>query len=464
MENIKKIYSYIIRNEMISRGDIVCVGLSGGADSVCLLQLLYELREKLQIEVTAFHVNHCLRGEESEHDEEFAVCICKERDIPIKTFRFDIAKLAEQEKKGLEETGRIMRRRAASECIKSGFATKIALAHHINDRAETFLFNLARGSSLKGLKGISPVNGFFIRPLLCISRQDIENELYKRKIKWCTDSTNLKADYSRNKMRLNVLPYLEKNINAGSIRHICNAAQDIEEADAIIAELAKYKAGLLTKQTENKILISDDILKEKKLIAGYIIMNALKSLTGTVVDLTREHISDILELIGMQTGKRINLPYNIIAEKAYDGLILKIQEENNSEKLTDEAELKINGSTIFNNINIECSVFDIFDVSNIPKKIYTKWFDYDKISSCLVVRYRRDGDYFISDKQNHRKKLKDYFIDNKIPRELRNKIPCIADGSKILWSIGYRISDDMKITENTKRILQIKVTGENFNE
>lgn len=464
MENIKKVYSYILSNKMISKGDIICVGLSGGADSVCLLQLLYELRSKLEIEVAAFHVNHCLRGNEGDHDEKFAVWFCKERDIPIKTFRFDIDDLAKKEKKGLEEMGRIMRRKAAYDCIKSGFATKIALAHHINDRAETFLFNLVRGSSLKGLKGISSVNGYFIRPLLCISRQDIEYELQRRKISWCIDSTNLKDDYSRNKMRLNVLPYLEKNINTGSIRHICSAAQDIEEADIIIAELAEHKAGLLTKQIENKILISDKILEEKKLISGYIIMNALKSLTGTVVDLTREHISDILELISMQSGKRISLPYNIIAKKTYDGLVLEKQEENKAEKTTDEVQIKINGSTIFNNINIECSVFDNFDRNNIPKKLYTKWFDYDKISSCLVVRYRRNGDYFISDKFNHRKKLKDYFIDNKIPRELRDKIPCIADGSRILWSIGYRISDDMKITESTKRILQIKVTGENFNE
>lgn len=464
MENIKKVYSYILSNKMISKEDIVCVGLSGGADSICLLQMLYELRDKLEIEVTAFHVNHCLRGDEGDHDEDFAVRVCKERNISIKTFRFDIADLAGKEKKGLEEMGRIMRRRVASDCIKSGFATKIALAHHINDKAETFLFNLARGSSLKGLKGISAVNGYFIRPLLCLSRQDIEDELYKRKIIWCTDSTNLKDDYSRNKMRLNVLPYLEKNINAGSIRHICNAAQDIEEADAVIAELSEYKAGLLIKREENKLLISDEILKEKKLIAGYIVMNALKSLTGTVVDLTREHISDILELMSMQNGKRISLPYNIIAEKTYEGMTLGRLEENKSEKLAEEARLNINGSMIFNEINIECSVFDIFDKNNIPKKKYTKWFDYDKISSCLMVRYRRNGDYFISDKLNHRKKLKDYFIDNKIPRELRNKIPCIADQSKILWSIGYRISDDMKITENTKRILQIKVTGENFNE
>ncbi len=464
MENIKKVYSYILSNKMILKGDIICIGLSGGADSICLLQLLYELRKKLEIEVRAFHVNHCLRGKEGDHDEEFATLFCKERDIPIKIFRFDIADLAKKEKKGLEEMGRIMRRKAASDCIKSGFATKIALAHHINDKAETFLFNLARGSSLKGLKGISSVNGYFIRPLLCISRKDIEDELHKRKIVWCTDSTNLKDDYSRNKMRLNVLPYLEKNINAGSIRHICNAANDIEEADAIIAELAEFKAGILSKQTENKIIISDEILKEKKLIAGYIIMNSLKSLTGTVVDLTREHISDVLALISMQNGKRISLPYNIAAKKTYDGLVLEMQEEDKPEKLTDEVKINIKGNTIFNNINIECSVFDVFEKNNIPKKIYTKWFDYDKISSCLAVRYRKNGDYFISDKFDHRKKLKDYFIDNKVPRELRNKIPCIADGSKILWSIGYRISDDMKITENTKRILQIKVTGENFNE
>ncbi len=465
MKNNFKIYSYIKENKMLAAGDTVCVGLSGGADSVCLLQLLYELKERLDISVTAFHVNHRMRGEESDADERYVLELCRQRGIEVKTFSFDVVSVASEMKKGTEETGRILRRRAAAECIETGFATKIALAHHINDRAETFMFNLARGSSLKGLKGISAVNGYFIRPLLCMTRDEIENELRIRDIRWCTDSTNLTDDYSRNKIRLNILPYFEKNINSRSIEHISLAARDIEEANEIIEELAASKEESLTKTGHDEILILPDILKEKKLIAGCIIMRALKKLTGTVVDLTREHVSDIFRLIELQSGKEISLPYEILAYRSYDGVVLCKKASKNSKDRTEDIILNTEGRTAFNGLCFECSILDAENIKDeIPKKRYTKWFDYDKISGGITLRFRKNGDYFISDGQLHKKKLKDYFIDNKIPREKRDDIVCAADGSKILWIIGCRISEDIKITENTKKILEIRVTGEDIYE
>ncbi len=460
-KDTEKIIRYIINNKMTEEGDSVCVGLSGGADSVCLLQFLYEIKDRLGIKVKAFHVNHCLRDEESDGDEAYAVRFCEERGIEIRLFRYDIKKLAEENKKGLEETGRIARRKAASICIENGFATKIALAHHINDRAETVLFNMARGSSLSGLKGIAAVNGNTIRPLLCMTREEIEESLKIRNIVWRTDSSNLKDDYSRNKIRINVLPYLEQNINKQSVKHISAAAADIEEADQIIKELAKTKAEKLTASDKESIVIKPEILDEKKLMAGYILMDALKKLTGTLVDLTRGHTEDILLLMTKQTGRYIELPYGIIAKRVYGGI--ELSKKKNEENESREEEVRFTKEDIkFAGLKFNVRVFEnTYSADAIPKKRYTKWFDYDKINNNCIIRFRKSGDYLITDKSGHKKKLKDYFIDEKIPKEERDRRVCLADGSKIIWVIGHRISEDCKVSENTKKIIEISVSEEN---
>jgi tRNA(Ile)-lysidine synthase len=459
-KDTEKIIKYINNNKMTEEGDSICVGLSGGADSVCLLQFLFEIKDRLKITVKAFHVNHSLRDEESDGDEEFARRFCEERHIEIKFFRYDIKKLAEENKKGLEETGRIARRQAAQICIEEGFASKIALAHHINDRSETVLFNMARGSSLSGLKGIAPVNGNIIRPLLCMTRKEIEESLKRRDIIWRTDSTNLEDDYSRNKIRLNVLPYLEKYINRQSVKHISAAASDIEEADQIIRELAEIKSEKLTISDKEEILIKPEILNEKKLTAGYILMGALKKMTGTLVDLTRGHTEDILALMTKQNGRYIELPYGIVAKRVYRGIELskKKSEEN---KNREEAVRFTKEDTKFAGMKFNVRVFEnTYSADAIPKKRYTKWFDYDKINNNCMIRFRNSGDYLITDKEGHKKKLKDYFIDEKIPKEERDRQVCFADGSKIIWVVGHRISEDCKVSEDTKKIIEISVSKE----
>ena len=180
----KKILEFIRKYQMIRPGDSVCVGFSGGADSVCLLELLYELREELSIRLEAVHVNHNLRGRESDGDQDFAEEFCRKRGIPLHLYSFEVKKMAGNLGCGLEEAGRQARRNAYGDCVRRLGGARIALAHHQNDLAETLLFHLSRGTSLEGMAALRPVRGQVIRPLLCVSRKEIEEELRRRGLSW----------------------------------------------------------------------------------------------------------------------------------------------------------------------------------------------------------------------------------------------------------------------------------------
>ena len=455
----EKICQFIKNCRMVRPGETVCVGVSGGADSVCLAQMLLELRDKLGIRVTAFHVNHCLRGEESDGDEAFVRRFCREREISLKCFRFDVARMAKERKQSLEEAGRTARRQAAAACLAEGFADKIALAHHSGDQAETVLFHLARGSSVTGLRGILPVNGNVIRPLLEVGREEIEKALDKRGISWRTDATNLEETYARNRIRRVVLPYLEENINAKSSVHIAAAARDLAEADEILQALAQKEEMRLTEETDSGFVIRPEITVLPVLLAGYVIRSLLQKMTGTVRDITRTTVQEVLRLFSLQVGRKIHLPYGVTAARVYEGIRLFLAKESGVFDKNAEAKLEIGRDIWFNEMTFypEYEKSPVFP-DKIPKKRYTKWFDCDRIAGCCF-RTRRAGDYLVTDSLGHRKKLKEFFIEEKIPKELRDRIVLLADGPRVAWVVGYRIGEDCRVTEKTKSVIKISVAG-----
>ncbi len=459
-----RVRQYILDNRMLEKGETVCVGLSGGADSVCLLYMLTGLSRELDIRVTAFHVNHCLRGAEGDSDQLFVRELCGRMGIPLKEFVYDISGLSKEKKKGLEETGRLMRRKAAAEAGRSFGASKTALAHHANDNAETVLFNLARGSSTGGLKGILPVNGSIIRPLLCLERCQIEQWLRDNGITWVEDATNSETDYSRNKLRNIIIPEIEDSINTRAVRHINEAAGDIAEAVKIIDALAEERLGEYSGQTEEGILLKNGIMTEYRLVNGRIALTALERTAGRSKDLERVHAGAIEELFGKQTGRRLELPYKIVAERVYDGVLIR-KKKSVSTRITDEAVLPVNGTIEYNGLTISTRLLEKQDIpKKIPQKRYTKWFDYDKILRCGLLRTRRPGDFIVINAEGGRKKLKEYFIDEKVPQDERDRYVCLANGSEIIWIIGLRISESVKVTENTNTVLEVKIMKEDTDE
>ena len=334
-------------------------------------------------------------------------------------------------------------------------SVKIAVAHHGDDSAETILYQLFRGSGLKGLSGIPPARGNIIRPLLCAERREIIAYLEEKGLPFVTDSTNLENDYARNKIRNQILPMAVTGNQPGcGGSHQKGRRRLIGEADRFFEERAERMLETLLETGETKghgaesaALSVSGLLELSHIEASYAVRAVFKRKKWPLRDVTSGHIESVLALLRGRTGAGSDLPGGLRAERSYDRLILTKLQPGQTEK-RDESGLP----------SLSMEVADRENQGKIPKNLYTKWFDYDKIKDTLSVRYRLPGDY-ITLKGGGRKSLKSLFIDEKIPREERSHIPLLAEGSHVLWVIGGRISEYYKVTEETERILKVQVDG-----
>ena len=313
-----------------------------------------------------------------------------------------------------------------------------------------------RGSGITGLTGIAPVRGNIIRPLLNVTREEIEVFLLEKGRKWCIDSTNEENTYTRNKIRNVVFPYVEKEICPQAVSHVANAARELAQIKVFLDELTAeaIKEEVIFEDGEAAI-ITESFLTKHELIRKQIILRVLEYLTPARRDIGSVHINDVLSLFAKESGKQINLPYRLVAAKVYDRVVIKRQEQE-----TGEICFPVTIPGILNcdpGETIEFTILKNDHSLEIPQKIYTKWFDYDKIITCLEVRNRRTGDYLTITADGKKKSVKEYFIEEKIPREERSKVLLLADGEHILWIIGERISECYKVTQQTKNILQVTV-------
>lgn len=445
------------------------MGLSGGADSVCLLDVLNRLSEEFLLKITAIHIHHGIRGKEADRDMEFAKNICKERNIEFKTFYYDVPSYAKDNGLSEEEAGRKLRYETF---FKEADGKKIAVAHNLNDNVETFIHNVCRGSGLTGLTGIKPVAGKIIRPLLCLERKEIENYLEKEKILFINDSTNFEEDYTRNKIRLNVIPYLQQNINNKTVEHINETEIELAETEEYLDKVSNALCEKIFVEAEKCIFAKkEEFAKLDLFMRKRLIRIVIEKIAGKLKDITRVNVNAVSELVDKQSGKYLMLPYNIIVRTEQDRILFERKSNTdilNMEKGKNEKiEINKSGKYTFGNFEFEVEVIEVKkeveDIKNLEnsikkdQKMYTKWFDYDKMNFTACLRYRQSGDYIVINNNGGKKKLKDYFIDNKVPLSKRDKVPVIADGNHIIWIYGYRISEYYKITEETKRI--IKITG-----
>lgn len=458
---------------MLTCGDKVIAGVSGGADSVCLFLMLLELRKKIEFDLIAVHVHHGLRGEAADQDQRFVEALCEQHRIPLEIFRVNLESIAKKRKQSLEEAGRMVRREAFdSVCQKYG-GNKIALAHHQNDNAETLLWNLSRGTGLDGLGGIRPVNGKFIRPLLCMNRKEIEEYLAKRKQSYCIDETNAGTDYTRNKLRHLVLPILEEQVNSAAVRHMNETMEQIWELQEYMQEQVEAAYQECVQEHFEKacwIQIQQKSFETfPELIKKMVIRKGMEQVGGKKRDLSHKHVDVMMELMNKQVGRTLDLPYEMHAKRNYEGIRLEKQrtysfgEEKKAEIMQEcMSELNIPGETILadRNLKLRCKILEKpknLSIKDIPQKIYTKWFDYGIIKSSLYIRTRQAGDTIVIDEKGHQKKLKNWFVDEKIPKEVRDSQLLLAENNEILWVLGHRMSQAYQVKQSTKWILQIEV-------
>ncbi len=463
----EKVFSFMREHHMLNPQDKVVVGVSGGADSVCLLFVLLEYQKQFPISLAVVHVNHGIR-KEAESDCNYVEQLCKIYELPFYPFYVDVKAKAKQEKCTEEEAGRNARYEAFSRVTKEFDANKIAVAHNCNDRSETMLFHLFRGSGVKGLGSIRPVRDNIIRPILCLERREIEEYLEIQGIHYCKDATNEKDDYTRNRIRHHILPYAEQEIVSGCVAHMAKTADMMAETeDYLEQQTIKAMAGCVWK---NEIDV-EVFLLQHNVIRQRILYEVITSLTNSRKDISYVHIKDLLRLFTEQGNRSISLPFGIIGRRQYGKVILERQSDvDKYTKYQDTCGKVIhleNNKNLFQKVSMsetEELEFQVFDyegnLPDFPSNQYTKWFDYDKIIECLELRTRKTGDYLTIAGQKgaiSHKSLKDYMIAEKIPKSEREHIPLIADGQHVVWLIGYRISEYYKISRNTKRVLQVQL-------
>jgi tRNA(Ile)-lysidine synthase len=410
------------------------------------LQVLFLLRKEYDIKVGAVHCHHGIRGKEADKDAAFAKEFCAQREIPFYYVEENVEKRAREEKMSVEEAGRQFRYDNFFQLMKQEKYNKLAVAHNANDRAETMLFHLARGTDLAGLSAMEPVrnlweNATLIRPLLGIDRDEIEAWLRKNQLTWRTDQTNLSDQYTRNKIRHHILPKL-KEINAQAISHMGKTAQSIGEAVDYLKIQEKQACREILIENSREEEMAMDVGKLKKLhpyLQKVVLYRLLSEFSGGQKDISSVHIDLLKELLEGESGREISLAKQVKARKEYGRLILFRKQK----KEMQDWEIRMEKVP--------------YRGQEILKKKYTKFFDCGKIENELCFRFWQPGDYLYLREDGGRKKLNRYFIDEKIPSAQRGQIPVLADGSHIVWVVGYRISAYYKVTEQTEDILSVTI-------
>ncbi|MEA3423702.1 MAG: tRNA lysidine(34) synthetase TilS [Bacillota bacterium] len=442
-------------HNLIEIGDKIVVGLSGGPDSVAMLYGLLALKEKYQIELFAAHLNHMIRGALADADQEYVENLCKDENVPIYSFKKDIPKMSKELKMTEEEIGRKVRYELFEKVCSDVDGDKIAIAQNKNDQVETFLMRVIRGAAIDGLASIKYIRDEkFIRPLLGCDREEIEAFCEKNDLKPRIDHTNFETEYFRNKVRINLIPHMIETYNPNLIDTIYRNVE-------IIQKDLDYLDGEALKEFD-KFKLDDISIDELDGLHPAIRSRVLRKIIGSRIGYLRDISSgqvDELEKVILKgrTGKKVIIK-NIVFQIENGKLI--ISEKQNCEKTNFNHRLTLGENLVAitedESYKITLKVFDGNKILKGDK--FMACFDYNQIEGDIILRSREDGDRFAPlGLKGKSKKLKKYFIDEKISREKRDKILIFEDSREIFWIGGYRLSDSYRVKNNTTRILKIKI-------
>lgn len=472
MNVLQKVRNYIKETGILKSGEQIIVGLSGGADSVCLLCVLKELQSAFDVRLQAVHVNHQIRGEEALQDENFSKELCRKLQIPFQTVTRNVPELAKRQGISEEEAGRQVRYQAFEELAKQleeqGASVRIAVAHHKNDQAETVLHHLCRGTDLAGLAGMASQKGRIIRPMLCLKRAEIEDYLQSIQQPYVIDSTNKDLHYTRNRLRNQILPALELYVNEETVEHMAQAAESMGEIEAYMEQQTELAFQRVVTAEGGEYRLELPAFQEFHVaIQKRILVKILKKLANTHKNIEKVHIMNTVALMESQVGKQIKLPYGIQVWRQYEQLVFVKQEEGMLSNDSDKAYLLEPGQNYFITepaIEIQTRLFscaaDQNKLEKIPKNNCTKWVDYDRIEKAVIFRKGKKTDYLQLDKEGHHKQFNKLCRDEKISAREREKQWVIADGDHIIWFPGVRMSECYKITDQTEHILEITIKSD----
>jgi len=439
--NLKKFKTLNKEKNLIEVGDKVIIAMSGGPDSIFLYSLLKKISKSFELTLYFAHINHCLRGSDSDGDEQFVINLGKKENVQTFTKKVDIKKYAKDNKLSEEEAGREIRYGFFNELKDKVDGTKIALAHNEDDVVETFMFRLIRGTSLKGLEGIPVKRDFIVRPIISYRKAEILDYLDRSNIEYCTDKTNFQTIYTRNKIRLDLIPSIEKEYNTNFKEKIINLISDISEFNGIISSNIK-------KYLIHNSLNIKELKKETKFMQRAIISEYLQKYD---ISVNRNKILEVQNLIYNTGSKEIQGNSKYLIKKVYDTIsvveINSIVEVNNKIKT-----LTIPGVTQWGDYQISAEVAHIRSKnSESNDEFYCSLKENEK----LIIRSRKNGDKFYPIGMNGSKKVKDLFIDLKIPKEERNNYPIVTYDDNIVWICGIR--KDKRFRDLESKSIKLKI-------
>lgn len=449
---IEKVRKTIQKQALIKSEETVLCALSGGADSVVLLHVLKQLAEEMNFSLIAAHFNHEIRGESADADEAFVKELCRSWGVECVTDRGNVPEFAKEKGYTIEQAARIMR----YGFLENMRADKIAVAHHMNDQAESILMHIIRGSGTAGICGMRYMRGKIIRPLLDVKRSDIESYAAINNLKFCTDATNFIPDGTRNKLRLCIVPNIEREINPCFVDSICSMAQIVRQDDDYLYGLAKKELEKckLGDNAYDRILLREiDLPLRRRAIR----IAAVKA--GAFADIEQRHVELIEELLFAKTGAVLNLPH-IVVWIAYSKIYFENCEKYDKINSVTEycVDFCVTGATKIPNGRIESS---IVSGNSFERNKNVAYMDLDKLPEKVCVRQRRTGDRLHPAGAIGGKKLKDYFIDKKIERQNRN-MPLICCGSDVLCVLGMTVAQSVAVTENTVKMLKVTFVMEDI--
>jgi len=463
---LEQVFFLIRKHCLIAEEEKILVGVSGGPDSIALLHILWMLRDELKIFLHVAHLNHQLRGEEARADALFVQDFAEKLNLPYTIESFDVRTLQKETGLSLQEAAREARFAFFEREVRRLKADKVALGHHADDQAETILFNLLRGTGVKGLGGIPPLRGIYIRPLLEVRRQEIEAYCRVHALPFRLDPSNLKPVYTRNRIRLQLLPLLEHEYNPQLARVLVRLGNICREENAYLELLAReaYQR-VVEKEKEGELVLNRASLVAQPLpLRRRIFRLAWQRVSGETKELAYEHVERLLEMLA-NGARALALPGGVRAVKTKN--TFRLFRNDQLQRIPPyQYPLVIPGITFIPELDLEIQA-EILPVEKAPPwkdlTLREAILDYGLVKEPLRVRRRKEGDVFAPLGLGGTVKLKKFLIDQKIPRSERDRLPLVVSGEEIMWVGGLRMAEHWKVTEKTKVCLFLQIKEHNSN-
>lgn len=466
-----KVADFIKANRLCESADKILLAVSGGADSTALLHVMATLRTEgfLNAELLCAHINHQLRAAEADRDENFVIEQAGELKLPVTTKRIDVRGCAQKNKLSIETTARQLRIGALIDIARANECKWVATAHQENDNAETVLHRLLRGTGLRGLGGIRPMQLFdedieFVRPLLCVERDEIVQYLKERNLKWHEDRTNYDCTYRRNFIRHRLMPTLQQDCTGSLVEQLFQLSQSSQRFYSLVCSCADEVWPTVAEgSSENPRLDVREFLAQPPAVRVELVRRSLAGIGSGERNLTQEHFERILQLAKQEIGgRKVELPGGFVVCREYEKLTFgRIKDQHTEQQTCQSVEIEIPGQTRFGNYLVEAAVLEAdveaFEKFKAQKNESVEWFDLDKLKPPLLVRLRQTGDRFWPLGSPAEKKVGKFLTAARVPQGLRKRTLIVTDAEKIIWLWPIRMSEQARINARTRNILQLQI-------